>query len=147
MVRVGGFVAMTRSPTAAGLFIVGLATLMMPPELAWADEPVLHRVTYTVTADEPLGADIYYRDADPASWADYSHNPYLYSPKADVALSPGTPWVLDVMLADPDQWAMVAVNQDQHRVSRSVRCELAVDGIVVDTAEGPSGALCSLRHW
>jgi hypothetical protein len=28
-----------------------------------------------------------------------------------------------------------------------IRCELAVDGIVVDTADGATGALCSLRHW
>ena len=119
----------------------------MPSELAWADEPVLHRVTYTVTADQPTGAGVYYRDVDPPTWADYSHNPYLYSPKAEVALQPGTPWVLDVMLVDPDQWAMVAVTQDRTRATQAVHCELAVDGIVVDTADGAHGALCSLRSW
>lgn len=120
---------------------------MTPSELAWADEPALHRVTYTVTADQPTAAGVYYRDVDPPSWADYSHNPYLYSPKAEVPLRPGTPWVLDVMLADPDQWAMVAVTQDRTRATHVVHCELAVDGMVVDTADGSVGALCSLRSW
>jgi hypothetical protein len=120
---------------------------MTSPELAWADEPVLHRVTYTVTADKPTDAGVYYRDVDPSSWADYSHNPYLYSPKTEVPLKPGTPWVLDVMLANPERWAMVAVTEGRPNENRTLHCELAVDGIVVDTADGPRGALCSLRSW
>ena len=126
---------------------VGSAVLVTVPVTARADDFVLHRVTYTVTADQPLDADIYYRDVDPPNWADYSHNPYVFSPKAEAALGPGTPWVRDVMLADPDQWAMVAVAQDVTRSTRTVHCMLAVDGIVVAAADGPTGALCALRHW
>nr|WP_264065168.1 hypothetical protein [Mycolicibacterium komossense] len=124
-----------------------MATVVTPTEAAWADEPVLHRVTYTVTADQPTDVGVYYRDVDPPSWADYSHNPYLYSPKAEVPLGPGTPWVLDVMLADPDRWAMVAVSQNRPQEERTLHCQLTVDGIVVDTADGSHGALCSLRSW
>jgi hypothetical protein len=104
-------------------------------------------VTYTVTADQDTDVDIYYRDVDPPSWADYSHNPYEFSPKDEASLSPGTPWTRDVMLADPLRWAMVAVGQDESRGPRPVRCQLTVDGIVVATADGSKGALCSLRHW
>ena len=126
---------------------VALASVCTVPATATADDPVLHRVTYTVTADESFDADIYYRDTDPPSWADYSHNPYLYSPKAEATLGPGTPWVIDVMLADPDRWAMVTATHDAGRGPRAVHCTLAVDGIVVDTGDGHNGALCSLRHW
>lgn len=107
----------------------------------------LHRVTYTVTADNATSADIYYRDVDPPNWADYSHNPYQFSPKAAVRLEPGRSWVLEVRLADPDRWAMVAATSGMSPHTPMVRCELAVDGVVVRSADGPKGALCSLRHW
>jgi hypothetical protein len=48
-------------------------------------------------------------------------------------LGPDQHWAMDVMLADPTNWAMVTV--------------LAVDGQVVATNEGPRGALCSMRNW
>ena len=128
-------------------FVVGPAVLVTVATTARADDSMLHRVTYTVNADQPLDADIYYRDVDPPDWADYSHNPYVFSPKTEAALGPGTPWVLDIMLADPAQWAMVAVAQDVTRATRTVRCTLAIDGNVVATADGPTGALCAIRHW
>ncbi|MET0703434.1 MAG: hypothetical protein ABWY93_27640 [Mycobacterium sp.] len=133
------------SRIAFGVTVLGLVAMMAPPTGARADDAVLHRVTYTVTADQPVQAGVYYRDIDPPTWADYSHNPYLYSPKVDVSLGPTTPWVLDVMLADPDRWAMIAITQDLTRPTHPVHCALAVDGIVADTADGPHGALCSLR--
>lgn len=114
---------------------------------ALADDFPVHQITYTVTSDQPLTADIYYRDVDPPTWAEYSHNPYEFSPKATAQLGPGRPWRLDATLADPDQWAMVAVSAGEKPSVGAVRCTLAVDGIVVDTAEGSAGAVCSLRHW
>ncbi|MCV7365752.1 hypothetical protein H7K19_29870 [Mycolicibacterium neworleansense] len=117
---------------------------------AHADEaPTMHRVTYTVTAEQPTAVGIYYREVDPPTWADYSHNTYVFSPKDDLTLEPGKPWVRETMLADPMKWAMVTVStaglapQDPH----TLRCELAIDGIVVHRAAGPKGALCSLRNW
>jgi hypothetical protein len=127
--------------------ILGWAVMVTPPAGAQADDAALHRVTYTVTADQPAEVGVSYRDVDPPTWAEYSHNPYLYSPKVEASLRPGTPWVLDVMMADPDRWAMVAITQDVTRPTRTVHCELAVDGIVVDTADGLHGVLCSLRSW
>lgn len=136
--RVLGVLGSALSITAVGAAI---------PATARADDPVVHRVTYTVTAERSLEAGIYYRDVDPPTWADYSHDPYRFRPRAEAALGPGSPWILDVTLIDPDRWAMVAVTQDSTRSGSTVRCELAVDGIVVDTVDGPAGALCSLRHW
>ena len=109
----------------------------------------MHRVTYTVTIDQPVDVGIYYRDVDPPTWADYSHNPYQFSPRDDVRLAPGTPWVREAMLADPGRWAMVTVTAagPATQTTNTLRCQLAVDGVEVDHAEGPRGALCSMRHW
>jgi hypothetical protein len=141
------------------LVILGaLAPAVPTSATATADDgSARHHVTYTVTVDQPAAASIYYRDVDPPTWADYSHDPYRFSPRADVRLEPGTPWVHDTTLTNPDQWAMVtvigvgsdsvgsdAVSSD---AGQTVRCRLAVDGVEVDHAEGAHGALCSLRNW
>lgn len=112
-------------------------------------DPPLHQVRYTVTADAPYFARIYYRDTQPAVFSDYSHNPYVFSPRADADIGPDKPWVLETTLADPDMWAMVVVQSGEapNFPTPGFRCELAVDGTVVKTASGPKGALCSIRSW
>lgn len=122
------------------------ACVSMSSATAAADD-VLHQVTYTVTSEEPSNADIYYRDTDPPNWADYSHNPYVFSPKIEADVGPGKSWVLNVMLADPDMWAMVAATSGWSTVTPRLSCELKVDGVVVSTNDGPKGALCSIRAW
>jgi hypothetical protein len=117
------------------------------PVAAHADEPATHRVTYTVTARTPVQADVYYRDADPPTWADYSHNPYLFSPRATARIGPDEPWVLEVALADPRRWAMVTATSGITSGAADLGCQLAVDGVVVASGDGPRGALCSLRNW
>jgi hypothetical protein len=161
MARAGGF-AVTHSGLRRALVItwpplvvcaalataIAASVVLATPTRA-DDDPRPHRVTYTVTTDHPTRVDISYRDIDPPSWAEYSHNPYLFSPKVDVHLEAGTAWVLDTNLDDPGQWAMVAVavaGQTQ-QASPRVSCQLAVDTVVVDRAEGLSGAQCSVRHW
>ncbi len=127
--------------------VLAMTVAAARPVTAQGDDPTGHRVTYVVTADQSVHVNIYYRDVDPPTWVDYSHDPYVFSPKAEVPLVPGRPWVRDVMLTDPEQWAMVAVAQGSTRSPGVMRCELAVDGIVVVTAAGSDGTLCSLRHW
>lgn len=114
---------------------------------AHSEPPALRDVTYTVTTAIPVSADIYFRDVEPPNWADYSHNPYMFSPKVSVELGPDRPWVRRAALADPDRWAMVSATSGRQPVDAMFRCELAVDGVVVATAEGAKGALCALRHW
>jgi len=126
---------------------VTMATAIAMASPSHADEPVLHRVKYTVSTQNPISADIYYRDADPPTWADYSHDPYLFSPKVEADIGPEMPWVLEALLADPGQWAMVTATSGMSSDRSMFHCELAVDGVVVDSNEGPKGALCSLRHW
>ncbi len=129
------------------LALVGSAIAVAPP--APADDPVLHHVQYTVTADAPYFAHIYYRDTDPAVFSDYSHDPYVFSPRADADVAPDKPWVFDAMLVDPDSWAMVVVQSGESPdfPTPGFNCELAVDGVVVKTNSGPKGALCSIRSW
>ncbi|KHO24020.1 hypothetical protein QQ44_17915 [Mycolicibacterium setense] len=120
---------------------------------AFADDPPpgppLHHVQYTVTADAPYWAHIYYRDSEPEIFSDYSHNPYQFSPRVDVDIAPDKPWVFDAMLADPDLWAMVLVQSGEspNFPTPGFNCKLAVDGVVVKTNSGPKGALCSIRNW
>lgn len=111
--------------------------------------PPLRHVQYTVFSETPYaGAEIYYRDTDPPNWAEYSHNSYLYSPNVEANIGPDQQWNLDVYLANPDEWAMVTVGTSgETTVTPNIHCVLAVDGQVVKTAQGPKGALCSIRPW
>lgn len=137
--------AITTVATAFALLSVGIRA----PSPAAADDPVLHHVRYTVTADAPFWAEIYYRDVDPPTWSDYSHNPYEFSPKAEADIGPNQPWVHDAMLADPESWAMVTVRSgDAPNIAvPRFNCQLEVDGAVVKTNSGNKGTLCSLRNW
>lgn len=65
--------------------------------------------------------------------------------EADVG--PNQMWTLDVMLANPDQWAMVVATSLDSPQQPNFHCVIAVDGEVVVTNQGPKGALCSIRHW
>lgn len=114
---------------------------------AAAEDPVLHDVTYTVYTDRPYRAEIYYRDVDPPNFADYSHNPYAFSPNVEADVGPESPWVLNVRLADPHNWAMVLGTSGLSPNPPGFHCSLAVDGQVVSTNTGPKGALCSMRLW
>jgi hypothetical protein len=108
----------------------------------------LHNVHYTVWAQEPFNVSIYYRDTDPPNWADYSHNPYQFSPKVEADVGPNQQWNLDVGLVNPDEWAMVVASTGgESTKAPNIHCALAVDGVVVATHQGPKGALCSLRNW
>ncbi|MHC9295715.1 hypothetical protein ACRCUN_24895 [Mycobacterium sp. LTG2003] len=136
----------TALATTAGITMV--TAVIATAATAYA-EPPLHHVRYTVTADAPFWAHIYYRDTDPPTWSDYSHNPYMFSPKAEADIGPGQPWVFDAMLAKPDLWAMVMVQSGEapNMPPPGFNCELAVDGVIVKTDSGEKGALCSIRNW
>ncbi|CAN5327992.1 hypothetical protein BH09ACT8_BH09ACT8_35820 [soil metagenome] len=128
---------------AAASFAV---TTPLTTTTASADD-ILHQVKYTVTSSTPYNVDIYYRDVDPPNWAEYSHNPYLFSPKIEADIGPNQPWVLNVALADPNNWAMVSATSGWSSDSPGVQCTLEVDGVVVSNNDGPKGALCSIRSW
>ena len=138
--------------TVTKLFDVGSAVLLAGAGLlvstgrAQAD-PVWHQVTYTVSAKSPIYTDIYYHDQDPTVFSDYSHNPYQFTPNVQADIAPGKPWVQQVPLLNPDQWAMVSASTGSEPGTPGLHCDLAVDGVVVVSKDGPKGVLCSIRNW
>lgn len=122
--------------------LLGGAGLLASTGRAQAD-PVWHQVTYTVSAKNPIYADIYYQDQDPAAFSDYSHNPYTFTPNIQADITPGKPWVQQVPLLNPDQWAMVTVSTGHEPGTPMFHCDLSVDGVVVVSKDGPRG--CSVR--
>jgi len=137
--RLGSAMALAAT-AAAGTMASATADDEAPP-------PAMHQVTYTIFTEQPFNAEIYYRDSDPPNFADYSHDPYVYSPNIEAQVGPGKPWVMTVQLANPDQWAMVMGTSGQSPNPPNFHCVLAVDGVVVAQNAGAKGALCSLRHW
>ena len=128
-------------------FALAVASAVAVAVPAVADDPGLHDVTYTVYTDTPFYSEIYYPDFEPANFADYSHDPYLFSPNVEADLGPDKPWVLNVRLANPQYWAMVLASSGRSPNPPTFHCTLAVDGAVVSTNSGAKGALCSLRQW
>lgn len=110
--------------------------------------PPAHQVTYVITAASPIWADIYYLDQQPPKYSDYSHNPYQYTPNVQADIGPGHPWTSpQVMLSDPDSYAMVVVSTGTEPGTPMFHCALVVDGKVVKSNDGAKGTLCSLRSW
>lgn len=137
---------------AATVAVLGSALIPAGPATADDDNvppPTPHHVRYSVSAAAPIFSNIYYRDVDPPSWSDFSHNPYEFSPRADVTVGPGQPWVFDTTLNDPNLWATVMVQSGEapNFKTPSFSCRLEVDGVVVKQNSGPHGALCSIRNW
>ena len=112
-----------------------------------ADDPVMHQVRYVITSANPIYADIYYLDQQPQKFSDYSHNPYQFTPNIQVDIAPGKPWTYDLMLTNPDQYAMVTVSTGTEPGTPQFHCALIVDGAVVVSNDGAKGVICSLRSW
>lgn len=135
------------SPLVLGLALAGALAAATP---AGADDSAPHRVRYSVSSTQTAQALVYYREVQPPNFGEYSHDPYLYSPRADVTIGPNQPWIFETSLADPQDWAMVVVSLPaMHPELRSPGfvCELRIDDVVVATDAGTKGALCSLRTW
>ncbi|MGF2946072.1 hypothetical protein [Mycobacterium sp. Lab-001] len=127
--------------------VLATASFAVDSGRAQAD-PAMHQVVYIVSATSPARVDIFYQDQDPAVYADYSHNPYQFTPQVHADVAPGKPWVQPVSLLNPDQWAMVTATTGRGPVAPGgIQCDLSVDGKVVVSKVGPKGALCSLRTW
>jgi hypothetical protein len=130
----------------AALSAAGYGTVAAAP--VRADDPVMHQVRYVITAANPIWADIYYLDQQPAKFSDYSHDTYQYTPNVQADIGPGHPWTSPVvMLTDPANYAMVTVSTGTEPGTPMFHCALVVDGVVVKSNDGPKGTLCSLRIW
>ncbi|PJE13217.1 MAG: hypothetical protein CK428_10695 [Mycobacterium sp.] len=138
--------------TATRLWRVGIAVLfggllIAPGQATADDDQPMHQVVYTISAKNPIYADIYYQDQDPTKFSDYSHNPYTFTPNIQADIAPGRPWTQRVMLVNPDAWAMVSVSTGRQPGTPGFHCTVSVDGNVVVSKDGDRGVLCSLRTW
>ncbi|HUO40492.1 MAG TPA: hypothetical protein VMU34_22775, partial [Mycobacterium sp.] len=88
-------------------------------------DDVVHQVKYTVTAANPIYANIYYLDQEPANFGDYSHNPYQFVPNVQADIGPGNPWIYQLTLTNPDLWALVTANTGTEPFTPNFHCELA----------------------
>jgi hypothetical protein len=141
---------MTGKYTALGMtsaMAIAMTGFLASTGSAHADNPVTHHVKYTVTAQNPIYTDIYYLDHEPEKFADYSHNPYSFTPHIDVDLGPGKSWSYELDLSKPEVYAMVVASTGTEPGTPGLHCELAVDGAVVVSKDGPKGVLCSIRNW
>ncbi|ORA19302.1 hypothetical protein BST14_06135 [Mycobacterium arosiense ATCC BAA-1401 = DSM 45069] len=127
--------------------LLAAAGVLVGSGRAHADDPVMHHVKYTVTAQHPIYTSIYYLDHEPAKFSDYSHNSYSFTPHVEVDLAPGKPWSYELDLSKPDVYAMVVATTGTEPGAPGLHCDLAVDGAVVVSKDGPKGVLCSLRNW
>jgi hypothetical protein len=132
---------------AGAAMVVAMTGLLVGTGRAHADDPVMHHVKYTITAQNPIYADIYYHDQEPAIFSDYSHNPYQYTPHVNFDVAPGKPWSFELNMAKPDVWAMVLASTGTEPGTPQLHCDLSVDGAVVVSKDGPKGVLCSIRNW
>ena len=114
---------------------------------AHADDPVMHHVKYTVSVQNPIYANIYYIDQEPAIFSDYSHDPYRFTPNVKTDIAPGKPWSFELNLTKPEVYAMVSVSTGSEPGTPQFHCDLSVDGTVVVSKDGPRGVLCSIRNW
>ena len=132
---------------AGSATLVAMTGLLVGTGRAHADDPVMHHVKYTVSAQNPIYADIYYLDQEPAMFSDYSHDPYRFTPNVKTDIAPGKPWSFELDLAKPEIYAMVVVSTGTEPGTPQFHCDLSVDGAVVVSKDGPKGALCSIRNW
>jgi hypothetical protein len=132
---------------AGSTILLTAACLTAAPSHADDDLP-LHHVKYTLTAKNPIYAQIYYLDQEPEVFAYWSHNPYQYMPNVEADLGPNHPaWTYEVDLHKPEEWAMVVANTGPEPGTPNFHCEIAVDGAVVVSQDGAKGVLCSIRGW
>jgi hypothetical protein len=138
---------MYRLVCAGSAILVAIAGLSVSPGRAHADDPMMHHVKYTLTAQNPIYANIYYIDQEPTTFSDYSHDPYRFTPNVQADIAPNKPWSFELNLAKPEYWAMVVVNTGSEPGTPQFHCDLSVDGAVVVSKDGTRGVLCSIRNW
>jgi hypothetical protein len=131
------------APSAMLLATAGIAITTAPSHA----EQTLHNVRYTLTAAQPIYADIHYLDQEPPNFADWSHNPYQFVPNIQGDVGPNQRWVYELTLVDPNQWAFFTGSTGPEPDTPMFHCELAVDGVVVVSKDGPKGVICSIRSW
>lgn len=140
----------TRRRTLPGIgstMLLAMAGLLATTTPSAADDVPLHHVKYTLTADKPIYADIYYLDQEPATFAAYSHNTYQFVPNIQADVGPNRPWTYELDLANPFMWAFFTASTGHEPGTPMFHCQLMLDGGIVAMQDGAKGVLCSIRNW
>ena len=109
-------------------------------------EPAAHKVKYTVRAGDTLQAKINYMQTEPENQGAFDADSSKYLTYVQVPVDPGTPWVMETTLSNPNQWAILSAS-GVLRTNPQFHCEIAVDGVTVVSQDGGSGVQCALRQW
>src|ERR1700731_3786748 len=95
---------------AGSTILLTAACLTVAPSHAHVDLP-LHHVKYTLTAKNPIYAQIFSPDQEPDIFAYWSDIPYQYMPNVEADLGPNHPaWTYELDLHKPEEWARVVAN-------------------------------------
>lgn len=138
-VRVGAALGAVVSVAAAGMAL-GHGTS--------SADPAGHQVRYTLTTAGPTEFDLFYLTAQPPDKAAYNADAYKYVKREKVNVDPGTPWVFETTLQDP-QWAIFTVSSTTHggQGAPNPHCEIAVDGQVTVQQDGEYNLQCQGTRW
>jgi len=137
-----------------------LATLVVAAAaIGFADAPSRadasdHEVTYHVTALSEEYVTISFMAKQPLNETDYAEHSSSYLYTFDPKVNQDAPWSYTTRLANPDRWAYLIIGpfykgagkspmpSDALAMDFGLRCEIAVDGHVVHSQEGPREAAC-----
>jgi hypothetical protein len=132
-------------------FLLAAASVAVSQGTANAEPPAppappAPNVKYTLTSGTGVSFNVNYLTAQPPSKEAYNDDPYAFLKKEEV--STAQPWVFETRLDDP-QWATIDASAAAHggQGVPNAHCEIAVDGQVVVTGDGPYTARCQLGNW
>lgn len=138
-----------RNATAAvgAAFVLATASIAVGQPTASA-EPAAPQVKYTLTSAGPGDFNLYYAIASPPSLEAYHADPNAYVKSEKINLAPGAPWEFTPTLTD-SSWAFVSASGAAHAMQAdpNIRCQITVDGQIVDDKTGPFTTQCQLRPW
>jgi hypothetical protein len=137
----------TATTRVGAAFLLAAASIAVSNGVASA-QPAGHQVRYTLTAAGAAGFDLNYLTAQPPSKEAYNADAYAYLKKGRVNLAPGTPWVFETTLEDP-QWAIMNASAAAHAMQAppNAHCEIWVDGQLAVQSDGPYTTFCQLGQW
>jgi hypothetical protein len=128
-------------------FLLAAAAVAVTNATAVA-EPAGHQVTYTLTSGGDADFQLFYLTSQPPNKAAYNADAYSFVKQEPIHLAAGQPWTFTTTLADP-QWAILTVSSTTHggQAAPNPHCDIAIDGQVAVSQDGPYNLQCQLGQW
>ncbi|QEM48355.1 hypothetical protein FZ046_17840 [Mycolicibacterium grossiae] len=133
---------------AACASLVAVAGLGFGSGAAHAEPAAGQQVRYSVTVAGAYPVELFYLVSQPPSMEAYNADPYAFMKRETLNLDPGTPWVFETTLADP-QWAILSVSSTTRgmQAAPNPHCDIAIDGQVAVQQDAPYNPRCQLTKW